>query len=344
MRLQRIRSFFVLGTVVTVATIASLSTSLVAQQNQNTGAIPAGYKAARTATGQPDLNGFWQALNTANWDIEEHGALPAPHQNLLGAYLAQPPGFGVVEGGAIPYKPEALEMKKKRFASRLTHNPMHYGGALGDEEDLSDPEAKCFLAGGLVRGQYMPYPMQIIQGRDTIVMAYQFASGFRVIHMTNATDSASLEKHINAKTLENDSWLGRSAGGWDGDTLVVRTVGPTYRSTTLDRAGNFTSNKVKVTERFTPSGVNHINYEATIDDPTVFTRPWKISLPIYRRLEPDAQLMEFRCQEMAEETALGHLRKRQLVRRWDGRTMRIDIIRKVPAGDAAYERHVDGNP
>jgi hypothetical protein len=304
MRLQRIRSIFVIGTVAALATFAITAKSLVAQAP-----LPAGYKAPRTATGQPDLNGFYQSISTANWDIEEHAAQAAPYQNLVGAYLAQPPGFSIVEGGTVPYKPEARKMKEARFKSRLTHNPMHYGGPQGDEEDLSDPEAKCFLAGGLVRAHYMPYPMQIIQGRDTIIMAYQFASGFRVIHMTNTTDAAGLEKHINAKTLENDAWLGRSAGGWDGDTLVVRTIGPTYRSVTLDRAGNFMSPNAKITERYTPISPYHLRYEATIEDPDTFTRPWKLSLPLYKIVDtPNMELLEFQCIPFVEEFMYGSLR------------------------------------
>ena len=296
------RSSVVLGTALLLAVLGSATRAVVAQS------LPP-YTPPKTADGQPDLNGFWQALNTANWDIEEHTSQAAPYQNLLGAYLVQPPGFSVVEGGTIPYKPAALEMKQKRFESRLTHDPMHYGGPLGDDEDLSDPEAKCFLGGGLVRAQYMPYPWQIIQGTDTIVMAYQFASGFRVIHMTESTDLDDMDMVIEDKTLENDAWLGRSAGRWEGDTLVVRTIGPYYRSVTLDRAGNFMSPNAELIERYTAISPYHLRYEATITDPETFTRPWKVSMPIHRIVEqPGMELLELQCLPYVEEFMYGELR------------------------------------
>jgi hypothetical protein len=293
------RSSSVLGTAVLLAVLGGATRAVVAQS------LPP-YTPPKTATGQPDLNGFWQALNTANWDIEEHGTQAAPYQNLLGAYLVQPPGFSVVDGGPIPYTPAALAMKKQRFENRLKHNPMHYGGPRGDEEDLSDPEAKCFLAGGLVRGHYMPYPWQIIQGKNTIVMAYQFASGFRIIHMTESPD---LDKVIDDKTLENDSWLGRSAGRWEGNTLVVKTKGPYYRSVTLDRAGNFMSPNAQIVERYTPISPYHLRYEATIEDPDTFTRPWTLRMPIHRIVEqPRMELLELQCLPYVEEFMYGSLR------------------------------------
>ena len=293
------RSIVVLGTAVILALPGSAPRAVVAQS------LPP-YQAPRAADGQPDLNGFWQALNTANWDIEEHGSQAGPYSELLGAYTAQPPGFSVVEGGTIPYKPEALAMKQRRFESRLTHDPMFYGGPKGEDEDLSDPEAKCFLGGGLVRATYMPFPTQIIQGTDIVVIAYQFGSGFRVIHMTERTD---LDAVIDDRTLDNDAWLGRSAGRWEGDTLVIKTRGPYYRSVTLDRAGNFMSPNAHVVERYTPISPYHLRYEATIEDPDTFTRPWTISMPLYRVVEqPQMELLEFQCVPFVEEFMYGTLR------------------------------------
>jgi hypothetical protein len=287
MRLQLIRSTVTIGTAVVIAMLWSATRPVVGQT------LPP-YKAARTADGEPDLNGFWQALNTANWDIEEHQAQIAPHDTLVGAYLAEPPGFGVVEGGAIPYKPEALAKRKLHFENRLKHQPMLYGGATGDEEDLADPEAKCFQGGGLVRATYMPFPFQIIQAKNKILIAYQFGgTAFRVVHVVAGGD---LDKAIDDFTLDNDRWLGRSAGRWEGETLVVYTKGPYYRSVWLDRAGNFMSPNARVEERYTAVSPYHLRYEATITDPDTFTRPWKISMPLYRIIQqPNMQLLEFQC-------------------------------------------------
>jgi hypothetical protein len=142
-----------------------------------------------------------------------------------------------------------------------------------------------------------------------------------------------------------DTGMGFSLGRWEGDTLVTDVTG--FRSETwLSRAGDWHSDALHVTERFTPSG--NLNdmfalwYEATIEDPTVFTRPWKISMPLYRRIEPNAQLMEFRCQEFAEELIFGHLRGEQLVKTWSGTTLDVNIVRKVPSDeDILYQRFWD---
>src|SRR5579862_1724107 len=117
------------------------------------------YKPARTPDGQPDLNGLWQALNTANWDIEEHAAEKAPYAELVGTYLAQPAGLSVVEGGTIPYKPEALEKRNRYRAERLHPDALLLENGT---EDFADPEAKCFQ-GGVPRATYMPFPFQILQ-------------------------------------------------------------------------------------------------------------------------------------------------------------------------------------
>lgn len=141
-----------------------------------------------------------------------------------------------------------------------------------------------------------------------------------------------------------DAFMGHSVGKWDGDTLVVDVTRFTSY-TWFDRSGNFHSDALHVTERYTPLGPDAIQYEARIEDPKVFTRPWTIRLPLYRRLEPNARLIPFRCMEMAEETALGHLRQEPLVRRWEGRTMTVDITRKVPASEEQlYQLYLSGNP
>jgi hypothetical protein len=239
---------------------------------------------ARTTDGKPDMNGVWQALTSANWDLQDHPAQPQPGPWLqLGAIGAIPPGQGVVEGGEIPYRPEALARKRANFEQRLT-------------PATADPEAKCYLP-GVPRATYLPFPIQIIQGTRKIAIVYGYADANRTVHMDK-------EQPEEAPV---DSWMGRSHGRWEGDTLVV-DVAQLNGQTWLDRAGNFASENVKVVERYTPSSPDHILYEATIDDATVFTRPWKISFPLYRRLEKDVRLLDFKCVRFSEELLYRHLR------------------------------------
>ena len=158
-----------------------------------------------------------------------------------------------------------------------------------------------------------------------IMMIFEYAAANRTIHLDKV-------EHPGV-----ESWMGFSVGRWDGDTLVVDTTS-LHEDTWFDRAGNFHSDAIHVVERYTPISHDAIRYEATIEDPQTFTRPWKINMPLYRRLEPNAQLMEFQCKEMVEETLLGHLRKQQLVKHWEGNNMIVDITRKIPPGEKVYER------
>ncbi len=257
------------------------------------------YKAPRGLDGKhPDLNGIWQAMNEANWDVERHmakpslqvregplGPVPAIKTMYMGAVAAVPPGAGViVDGGKIPYTPEALEKKQANAANWLER----------------DPEVKCYLP-GIPRANYMPQPFQILQGTSSVFFAYQYAGAVRDIYMNNKEPAPI------------DSWMGQSDGHWEGDTLVVEVTGQNDQ-TWLDRAGNHHTDALKVTERFTPMGPNHLSYEATIEDANVFTKPWKIAMPLYRRMEPDARLMEFRCVEFVEELMYGEWRRKPLER------------------------------
>jgi hypothetical protein len=236
-------------------------------------------KVRRTADGKPDLNGIWQALNTANWDVQGHAA-QAGQVIALGAVGAVPGGLGVVEGGEIPYLPAAAAKKKENFAKRLT----------------DDPEIKCYMP-GVPRANYMPFPFQIVQTPKVILMAYEFASASRTIYMDKAPPSPA------------DTWMGHSVGHWQGDTLVV-DVTSFNDQTWFDRAGDFHSDALHVVERYTPLSPDALNYEVTIEDPNVFSRPWKMSMPLYRHLEKNAQLLEFKCVEFVEELMYGHLRKK----------------------------------
>jgi len=228
---------------------------------------------------RPDLNGIWQVLNTANWDLEGHAAAPGLVPQL-GAIGAVPPGLSVVEGETIPYLPEAAAKKKENFANRLK----------------LDPEVRCYLP-GVPRATYMPYPFQIVQSDKYILISYQYASAVRTINMENH------------KKAPIDSWMGWSNGRWEDDTLVVDVTGLNDQ-TWLDRAGNFHSDALHVVERYTPRGPDTLSYEATLEDAKTFSRPWKIRMILYRHAEPHAKLLEFKCVEFVEELMYGPLRKK----------------------------------
>ncbi len=232
--------------------------------------------------GRPNFNGIWQAAGSAHWNLEAHSASRFEKIWQLGAIGAIPAGQSVVVGGKIPYKPEALAKRDENRAGW----------------PKSDPEAACYLP-GIPRATYMPYPFQIVQGDGDILFVYEYASANRAVHFEDV------------RTLDEvpvDLWMGWSNGSWDGDTLVVETIANDDR-TWLDRSGNYHSNQMTVTERFTLIGPDHIQYEATIDDPVVFERPWTISLPLYRRIEPNAELLEFKCVEFAEPLLYGEFLK-----------------------------------
>ena len=257
-------------------------------------AVPAagqapGYRAPRLkGTEQPDLNGLWQALNEANWDIQAHAAQPGPPQ--FGALFAEPAGPGIVEGNEIPYQPWALAKKKENLEKRLTRV-----NADGVRMEPPDPESKCYLS-GVPRATYMPYPFQIVQGNNSMIIAYEFASASRIVFLDKAESAPA------------PSYMGWSVGHWEGDTLVI-SVTDFNDKTWFDRAGNFHSDALHVVERYTPASPDVLRYEATIEDPKVFTRPWKMSFPLYRRLDRNAQFLEFKCVPFSEELVYGHLRK-----------------------------------
>ena len=274
-----------------VVAVLWLTVAHALAQAPATAPFPA-YRAPRTADGHPDLNGIWQSFTTANWDIQDHEAQPGPHPEIMATYGAGPAGQGIVEGNEIPYQPWALAKKKENFDKRMIVDVSR------DDKwhDTGDPELKCYLP-GVPRATYMPFPFQIVQGPgDFILIAYEYASATRTIRM-NWKGEAPV-----------DSWMGWSRGRWEGDTLVVDVTG-LRAETWFDRAGNFHSDALHVVERYTPVSPYHLQYEATIDDPKVFTRPWKISLPLYRRVERQVQLLEFKCVPFSEELLFGRFGK-----------------------------------
>jgi len=278
------------GAIVGVAVAAAMSLAAIPLAGQARGAAPAtpapaaaaqARPAARPAqiAGHPNFNGIWQAIGTAHWNLEDHSASATPIWQL-GALYAVPAGQSVIEGGSIPYTPAALKQRDENMKGW----------------PKSDPEAKCYMP-GIPRATYMPYPFQIVQGQRDILFVYEYASSNRIVHMSNHTEAPV------------DSWMGWSNGKWEGNSLVI-TVNGFNDQTWFDRAGNHHSDALVVTERYTLNGENHINYEARMEDKNTFTRPWTIRMPLYRRLEPNVQLLEFKCVEFSEELLYGDLKKK----------------------------------
>jgi hypothetical protein len=234
-------------------------------------AVTASFAAVPRIAGKPNLNGIWQVMNSANWNLEAHSAQKIEAAWPFGALFAIPAGKSVVVGGTIPYLPDALKTRDQNRAGW----------------PKSDPETLCYLP-GIPRATYMPYPFQIIQGDRDILMVYSYATSNRTIHM---------HKHEEPPV---DSWMGRSEGRWEGDTLVVTTTG-FNGSAHLDRAGNFFSSSLKVVERFTLKNPEVILYEATLDDPQTYSRPWTISMPLYKHVEANAELLGYKCVPFVEE-------------------------------------------
>ncbi|MBI2795660.1 MAG: hypothetical protein HYX65_03020 [Gemmatimonadetes bacterium] len=249
----------------------------------------------RTAAGRPDLSGIWQAMTTANFDLEPHNAraamamrpgpvVPVPAREVvaLGAVGAVRSGAGIVVGGEIPYLPEALARKRENQENWLTR----------------DPEVKCYLP-GIPRATYLPYAFQVLQSESAFFIAYEYAGAVRQVYLKDPGPP------------QTDTWMGQSVGHWEGDTFVVEVSG-FNDATWFDRAGNHHSEMLKVMERWTMTDPDHIRYEATMTDPRTFSRPWTIRLTLYRHVEPDARLGQFKCVEFVEELLYGHLRKTPL--------------------------------
>ena len=320
---KQFRSAIIVVAVAAAAVSAVISVSVTRIAGQAS-------RSVRTVDDKPNFNGIWQANNEAHWDLQAHEArpgavmqdgvqygfypdpqvpqVPAAPVLALGSAGGVPASIGVVQGdGAIPYTPEAAAIK--------TENAAHWIDR--------DPELKCYLP-GIPRAMYMPYPFQITQSTNKIQMVYAFSQAARVIHLDQVEGPP------------DDTYMGHSVGRWEGDTLVVDVTDFNGKNW-FDRAGNFHSTALRLVERFTPISTDAIRYDVTIEDPNVFTRSWQISMPLYRRLEPNMPLLEYRCTEFVEEFLYGNLRKEPLVTRWEGETLIIDITRKVPLGEKLHE-------
>ena len=241
--------------------------------------------------GKPDLNGVWQVMNRANFNLEAHSAsaamhliegpvVPIPHPDILalGAVGSVPGGLSVVEGNKIPYKRDALKKRDENRNDWLNR----------------DPEIKCYLP-GVPRATYMPYAFQIFHSEEAFFFAYEYAGATRNIYLEDPGEPPV------------DSWMGQSWGYWEENTFVVEATGFNDQ-TWFDRSGNYHSDKLKVTERYTLLNPYLMDYEAIIEDEEVFTRPWKIKMKLYKKVGDDAQLQQFKCVEFVEELIYGEWR------------------------------------
>jgi hypothetical protein len=257
--------------------------------------LAANFSVPRLPNGKPDFNGVWQVMNTASYNIEPHASsaalqmrpgpvvpVPAKEVVALGAVGSVPAGLGVVEGGLIPYTPDALKQRDANKADWIH----------------KDPEIKCYLP-GVPRANYMGLPFQILQSDKSIMIAYEYDGAVRNLVFKDPGPAPI------------DSWMGQSVAHWEGDTLVVVVTG-LNDLTWFDRAGNFHTADMKVIEKYQYTGPGVVRYEAEITDQAVFTRPWKMSMNLYRHVGEDARLQQFRCVEFVEELMYGHLRKEPL--------------------------------
>ena len=240
---------------VAIGLASALLILLATSVGQAQGTADQPYTVPRTSYDHPDLQGIWQIVNTAVWNIQDHSA-----------ELGVPAGQSVVVGNEIPYRPSALTQREEN-RNRLT----------------ADPEANCRMV-GVPRITYMPYPFQIVQTPTQITILYEYAHTVRNIYL----DSGHVENPVER------FWMGDSRGHWEDDTLVVDVIHFTDQ-TWFDRSGNFHSEVLHVTERYTRTGPNHISYEVTIEDPEVFTESWQMRMPLYRRQEENARLLEYEC-------------------------------------------------
>src|SRR5580700_9880575 len=213
-----------------------------------------------------DLQGIWEARNTAAGGLEAHSADAGIRAG--DSVIVDPLDH------RIPYQPWAAAKRAENFANRAAADPLN----------------KCYLP-GVPRIAYMPFPFQIFQTPEFVAITYEYVHASRTVHMKNP-------KHLDDISF----WMGDSRGHWEGDTLVV-DVADNEPSTWLDASGDFHSDALHVTERYTRTSPDTLLYQATVEDPKVYTKPWKISMPLFRHTEKNAQLYEYECHVYKENGA-----------------------------------------
>ena len=261
------------GAVAVAAVVYSHSTPMTAQAP----ARAAAYTPPRTADSQPDLQGVWRAWNLAKYDLEDHGAKPGV-----------PAGRGFVvdpADGKIPYQPAALEQRKKNYEGTKTT----------DVVKNTDPLAKCYIS-GFPRMTYLGWPFQIIQSRESVLFDYEWSHKKRTVPVTNIPPPPPAEE-------EERTWSGMPRGRFDGNSLVVALTNFNPYAW-FDMAGNFHSEALKVIERYTLIDADTLQYETTMEDPKVFTRPWTIRMQLQR--QKDIGILDYECTAMLDDLGIDH--------------------------------------
>jgi hypothetical protein len=175
--------------------------------------------------------------------------------------------------GKIPYRPEAREKAKDLEANNM----------------FAEPEAHCFMS-GVPHSAYQQFGFQVLQTEGHVVLLQEYAHSYRIIPIDGPIDG---RPHVDAGVK---LFMGDSVGRWEGDTLVIDTTNQNGK-TWFDMVGNFQGENIHVVERITPVDSENIRYEATVEDPTSYTSPWKIAGTWGRGPFGDYELMEFACQE-----------------------------------------------
>lgn len=257
--------------VVACAAAAVVATRPVLAQAPPT-AGTAQYTQPRTTDGQPDLSGIWQYVGPAGFNLEDHR--PS---------LGVPAGYGVVEGGKLPYLgPDQVAQRDKNFLNR----------------EMEDPANAFCYHPGVPRITLMPFPFQIIQLPNYVAVVYEYLGVQRQLFFKGQHPDPDIY----------DFWMGDSRAHWDGNTLVVDVTNFNDK-TWFDAAGNYHSDALHVVERYTRTSSNTMTYEVRVEDPKVFSRPWTMRVPLYRRQEPNLRLLEYECHTyMEEEAAKGHVK------------------------------------
>jgi hypothetical protein len=271
MRTERLIVSFGIGAALLSTTVA------VVGQGREGAAKPAvasqPWAPEHLADGQPDVQGIWAAVNPGSTSLTNPVSGGADFErHATGVVVRNPSRIIDPSDGQLPYQPWAAA-KQKQQGEAYDHptKPEHI-----------DPQHRCMLSG--VPRLYTIFPaVKIIQPPGSVVFIWDEYHAFRVIHLDG-------RPHVGANVK---LWMGDARGHWEGNTLVVDTTN--VRGARLTYTGDFHSENAHITERLTFVDANTLNYEATVDDPTVFTRPWTMRVVEKRR--PNEEVWESACYE-----------------------------------------------